>query len=32
MDAALSLRTVYTPVGSTPPYEDAEGPDGLLAA
>lgn len=30
MDAALSIRTVYTPSWDTPPYEDAEGPDGLI--
>ncbi len=30
LDAALSIRTSYTPVGQSPPYEDAEGPDGLL--
>jgi len=30
MSAALSMRTVYTPPGSTPPYADAEGQDGLL--
>ncbi|HET7388410.1 MAG TPA: HNH endonuclease [Nocardioidaceae bacterium] len=29
MNAALSIRTVYTPPGETPPYTDAEGPDGL---
>lgn len=28
--AALSIRTSFTPVGQVPPYEDAEGPDGLL--
>ncbi len=28
--AALSMRTVYTKPGGTPPYADAEGPDGLL--
>jgi putative restriction endonuclease len=30
MHAALSMRTVYTPPGRTPPYADASGPDGLL--
>jgi putative restriction endonuclease len=30
LDAALSFRTTYTPPGAVPPYEDAEGPDGLL--
>lgn len=30
MNAALSMRTVYTSPGDTPPYADAEGPDGLL--
>jgi len=30
LDAALSIRTTYTRPGATPPYEDAEGPDGLL--
>jgi putative restriction endonuclease len=30
MDAALSIRTVYTEPGQVPPYADAEGPDGLL--
>lgn len=30
LDAALTLRTTYTPAGQVPPYEDAEGPDGLL--
>jgi len=30
LDAALSFRTTFTPPGQTPPYEDAEGPDGLL--
>lgn len=29
MNAALSIRTVYTAPGETPPYADAEGPDGL---
>jgi putative restriction endonuclease len=29
MNAALSMRTVYTRPGETPPYADAEGPDGL---
>lgn len=28
--AALSIRTTYTSPGQVPPYEDAEGPDGLL--
>ena len=30
LDAALSIRTGYTRPGATPPYEDTEGPDGLL--
>lgn len=30
MTAALSIRTSFTPVGQAPPYDDAEGPDGLL--
>lgn len=30
MTAALSIRTTFTPPGARPPYEDAEGPDGLL--
>ena len=30
VDAALSIRTSYTRPGQSPPYEDAEGPDGLL--
>lgn len=30
LDAALSFRTVFTSPGQVPPYEDAEGPDGLL--
>lgn len=29
MNAALSMRTVFTRPGDTPPYADAEGPDGL---
>ena len=29
-DAALSVFTVYTSPGKTPPYEDALGPDGLM--
>jgi putative restriction endonuclease len=29
-DAALAIRTTYTPPGQAPPYEDEEGPDGLL--
>lgn len=29
MEAALSIRTVFTPPGAIPPYADAEGPDGL---
>ena len=29
MNAALSMRTVYTKPGDTPPYFDAEGTDGL---
>lgn len=28
--AALSIRTSYTRPGQVPPYEDTEGPDGLL--
>ena len=28
LDAALSIRTVYTPEGRQRPYEDAPGPDG----
>jgi len=30
MEAALSIRTSYTRPGQPRPYEDAEGPDGLL--
>ena len=30
LDAALSIRTVYTPEGRQRPYEDAPGPDGML--
>lgn len=30
LDAALSIRTTGTPPGGTPPYADAEGPDGLI--
>lgn len=30
MDAALSIRTVFTEPGGTPPYADAAGPDGLI--
>ncbi|MGH3472566.1 MAG: HNH endonuclease [Nocardioidaceae bacterium] len=30
MRAALSIRTVYTEPGKRPPYEDAEGDDGLI--
>lgn len=30
MDAALSIRTVFTEPGQTPPYADAEGPDGRI--
>jgi putative restriction endonuclease len=30
MDAALSIRTSHTPPGQAPPYQDDEGPDGLL--
>lgn len=30
MQAALSIRTVYRPVGADRPYEDGVGPDGLL--
>lgn len=30
LDAALSIRTVFTEPGLTPPYEDAEGADGLI--
>jgi putative restriction endonuclease len=29
MNAALSMRTVFTKPGDTPPYADAQGPDGL---
>lgn len=28
-DAALAIRTTFTPPGQTPPYADAIGPDGL---
>ena len=30
LEAAISLRTTYTPLDKVPPYHDAEGPDGLL--
>lgn len=30
LDAALSFRTVYRPVGADRPYEDAAGADGLI--
>jgi putative restriction endonuclease len=30
LDAALSIRTSYTRPGQEPPYQDAQGPDGLL--
>jgi len=30
LEAALSIRTTYTKPGQTPPYEDVQGPDGLL--
>ena len=30
MNAALSMRTVFTPPGAKPPYADAAGEDGLL--
>jgi putative restriction endonuclease len=30
MEAALSIRTSFTPGGQVPPYEDTERPDGLL--
>lgn len=30
LNAAVSIRTVYRPEGATRPYEDAEGPDGLI--
>jgi putative restriction endonuclease len=30
LDAALSIRTTWTPSGQKPPYEDVEGPDGLV--
>lgn len=30
MDAALSIRTVFTEPGQVPPYADAEGDDGLV--
>lgn len=30
MDAALSFRTTFTPPGQVPPYDDAQGSDGLL--
>jgi putative restriction endonuclease len=29
MDAALAIRTTFTPPGGTPPYADSIGPDGL---
>ena len=30
LDAALSFRTVYRPEGAERPYEDGQGPDGLI--
>ena len=30
LEAALSFRTTYTPPNQVPPYQDAEGSDGLL--
>lgn len=30
LEAALSIRTVYRPIGAERPYEDGVGPDGLL--
>jgi putative restriction endonuclease len=30
LEAALSIRTVFTPPGQEPPYADTEGADGLL--
>lgn len=30
MDAALSIRTVFTEPGATPPYKDQQGTDGLI--
>lgn len=30
MEAALSIRTTFTPANGVPPYQDEEGPDGLL--
>jgi putative restriction endonuclease len=30
LEAALSFRTTFTPPDQVPPYEDAEGPDGLV--
>jgi putative restriction endonuclease len=30
LEAALSLRTTFTPPSALPPYEDQQGPDGLL--
>ena len=30
LDAALSIRTIWTPPGLQPPYADEEGPDGLI--
>lgn len=30
LSAALSIRTGFTRPGATPPYEDTEGPDGLI--
>lgn len=30
LDAALSIRTTFTPPNQVPPYADAEGPDGLV--
>jgi putative restriction endonuclease len=30
LEAALAIRTTWTADGATPPYQDREGPDGLL--
>lgn len=30
LDAALAIRTTWTPPGKQPPYVDEEGPDGLI--
>lgn len=30
LEAALSIRTVFTPPGQEPPYQDTEGPDGFV--